>query len=331
MKETIQLAHGGGGRLSHELIRAEIIPRFGGEALPDAATLGISADRIVLSTDSFVVQPLFFPGGNIGDLAVHGTVNDIAVSGGRPRWLSLSMIIEEGFELEKLRIILDSIQRAAHDCGVNIVTGDTKVVRRGQADGMYLNTSGIGELMPGFELNAARVAPEDLILVSGPLAEHGVAVMTARSGINIADAPLSDSAPVHRLVQAVGEFAPAVKFMRDPTRGGLAAVLNELVEGRPFGIEIDEDRIPLAPGVRAVCEMLGLDALHIPSEGRLIAVCSPPCTAGILAKWQALPEGRQAALLGKVSAQAAMVVMQTVAGGKRIIDWPQGELLPRIC
>jgi hydrogenase expression/formation protein HypE len=332
--DRIELAHGGGGRLSHELIISEILPRFQSKSLahlPDAAGLHAPHGKIVVSTDSFVVQPLFFPGGNIGDLAVYGTVNDLAVSAARPRWLSLAMIIEEGFELEKLRQILNSIRNAAQSCGVEIVTGDTKVVHHGQADGLYLNTTGIGEPLPGFDLHPARVKPGDVVLASGSLAEHGVAVMTARSGINIKNAPPSDTASVYALVEAASAFAPEIRFMRDPTRGGLAGVLNELAAGRNFGIEIDETKIPLSPGVKAVCEMLGLEPVHIPSEGRLIAVCSPEAAPGVLTAWRALAAGAQAAAFGRITSGAGGVALQTASGGRRLVDWPQGELLPRIC
>jgi hydrogenase expression/formation protein HypE len=328
----VTLAHGGGGRLSRRLIREEIVSRLGGQGdLPDAAGLTAEGHGLLFTTDSFVVQPLEFPGGNIGDLAVHGTVNDLAVSGGRPRWLSLGLILEEGLPLQKLRRVLDSLAAAAADCGVEVVTGDTKVVARGQADGLYINTAGIGEPLPGFVLGPGRVRPGDRVLASGPLGDHGLAVLAVREGIRIADGPLSDTGPVHRLVQALAELAPDVRFMRDPTRGGAAAVLNELSEGREFGVELDEEAVPVSPGTRAVAEMLGMDILQVASEGRLLLVCAAGAAAEILARWHALPEGRGAACVGRIGSEAGRVILKTVSGGRRLVDVPQGELLPRIC
>jgi hydrogenase expression/formation protein HypE len=333
-EDIVRLAHGGGGRLSRRLIQQEILPRFGAEALrdlPDAAGLETEGRRLLFSTDSYVVQPSEFPGGNIGDLAVHGTVNDLAVCGGRPRWLSLGLILEEGLELALLRRVLDATAAAAAGCGIKVVTGDTKVVARGQADGIYINSAGIGEALEGFDLGPGRVRPDDRVLVSGPLADHGLAVLAVREGINIQNGPVSDTGPVHRLVLALNELAPAVRFMRDPTRGGAAAVLNELVEGRAFGVELAEQDIPVNPGTRAVAEMLGLDVLQVASEGRLFLVCAAEAAAEILIRWRRLPEGEKAACVGRVSAEAGRVILKTVSGGRRLVDVPQGELLPRIC
>lgn len=331
----IQLGHGGGGLLSRDLIREEILSRFGVGALrglPDAATLPMPAGRaLVFTTDGYVVQPIEFPGGTIGDLAVHGTVNDIAVCGGRPKWLSLSLILEEGLPRATLTRVLDSIKRAADDCGVTVVTGDTKVVARGQCDGMYVTTSGIGELMEGFSLSADGVREGDRILVSGPLGDHGMAVLAARKSIAISNGPQSDTGPVHRLVQAVQSVAGYVRFMRDPTRGGLAATLNELVEDRPVGVLLREESLPFSAGARAVAEMLGLDLLQVASEGRMVLVCDPQVAGVILDCWRALPEGRLATEVGVVTGRNGRVILETVAGGQRLVDVPRGELLPRIC
>ncbi|MDP6524221.1 MAG: hydrogenase expression/formation protein HypE [Kiritimatiellia bacterium] len=330
----VQLAHGGGGRLSRELIDKEIVSRFGGgalEGLPDAATLPRCDGEIVFSTDSFVVQPLFFPGGNIGDLAVHGTVNDISVCGATPRWLSMGLIIEEGLAISKLGEILDSVQVAANDCGVSIVTGDTKVVARGQCDGLYINTAGIGIKMPGFELGPHRITRGDHVLVSGTIAEHGLAVLASRKSIEIENGPLSDTGPVHRLVAACSDIAEDIHAMRDPTRGGLSAVLNELVEGTNTGIMLDETQIPLSQGGKAVVELLGLDPLHVASEGRMALMCSPDVSDDILARWHDMPEGESACRIGEVTDEAERVVMNTLIGGHRLVDIPRGELLPRIC
>lgn len=331
---AIQMAHGGGGRLTRELIAQEIVTRFGKgplAGLPDGATLPSSAGRIVFTTDSFVVQPLEFPGGNIGHLAVHGTVNDLAVCGGRPLWLSLALIIEEGLPLATLRTILDSVKSAADDCGVAIATGDTKVVAHGQCDGLYINTSGIGELLEGFDLSPDRIREGDAVLVSGPLADHGMAVMACRQNIRIENGPSSDTAPVHRLVQVAQEFAGAVRFMRDPTRGGAATVLNEMAEGRTIDVLLREQDIPFSVGTRAVSEMLGLDPLHVASEGRMLLVCENGVAARILAKWRSMPEGRSAAVIGSIAAGKGRVILETVSGGRRLVDIPRGELLPRIC
>lgn len=333
-EDRILLAHGGGGRLSRDLIDAEIVSRFGDgplKGLPDGATLPISSDHMVFTTDSFVVQPIEFPGGNIGDLAVHGTVNDIAVCGGVPRWLSLGLILEEGLPLDLLRRVLDSLKAAADACDVTVATGDTKVVAAGQCDGLFINTAGVGEKLETFQLSPANLQPGDRILVSGPVGDHGFAVLAARESIHIQNGPQSDSAPVHRLVQAALPQAADVRFMRDPTRGGLASVLNEMVEDAPIGISLKEEHIPVSPGAHAVSELLGLDPLHVASEGRLLMVCSATSAPDILTAWQALPEGQQAIEIGEVTSEAGRVVLQTLMGGRRLVDVPRGELLPRIC
>ena len=249
MNNNIQLAHGGGGKLSSQLIAEEIVTRFGGDALkglPDAATLQFSGKKLIFSTDSFVVSPIEFPGGNIGDLAVHGTVNDISVAGGRPRWLSLGLILEEGLPMDLLRKILDSIKDAAENCGVEIVTGDTKVVSKGQCDKIYINTAGIGEAVEGFDMGADKLKTGDCVIVSGPVGEHGMSVMSSRENINIKHGPESDSAPVFHLVESIEEYAGKIRFMRDPTRGGVAAALNEIVSGSSVGILLEEENMPVS-------------------------------------------------------------------------------------
>jgi hydrogenase expression/formation protein HypE len=333
-EQVIQLAHGGGGRLTRELIEHEIVTRFGHgplRGLPDGATLPSPGDRLVFTTDSFVVQPLEFPGGNIGDLAVHGTVNDLSVCGGEPKWLSLSLIIEEGLPFSVLGRILDSVRAAADACGVTVATGDTKVVARGQGDGLYVNTAGIGSAMPEFTLGPERICEGDCVLVSGTLADHGMAVMSARQNMDFIHGPQSDTGSVQRLVMAVRELGAAVRFMRDPTRGGAATVLNEMVEGRELGILLKERDLPLASATRAVAEMLGVDPLHAASEGRLILVCAPDVAQVIVKLWRAMTEGAGAVCLGTVTRDKGRVVMETVTGGRRLVDVPRGELLPRIC
>ncbi len=332
--DTIQLAHGGGGRLSRELINTEIVSRFGEgplKGLPDGAVLSVGTDQIVFSTDSFVVQPIEFPGGNIGSLAVHGTVNDVAVSGGEPKWISLAIILEEGFPLETLQRVLDATMHAAKACDVQVATGDTKVVSRGQCDGIYINTAGIGEMLPNFSLTPDSIREGDCILVNGCLGDHGLAVMAARETIHIQGGPISDSAPVHSLVQAAQPYAEHIRFMRDPTRGGAAAVLNELTEDRPFGVLLQESKIPFSPGALGVCEMLGIDPLHVASEGRLITICAPEVADDILAAWRNDPYGTGAVCMGAITAEKGRVVMETITGGRRLVDVPRGELLPRIC
>ncbi|MBN2803762.1 MAG: hydrogenase expression/formation protein HypE [Deltaproteobacteria bacterium] len=334
MTNKIEIAHGGGGLLTRQLIEDEIVSRFGDgplEGLPDGANLPSVNGRIVFSTDSFVVSPNFFPGGNIGDLAVHGTVNDLAVSGAKPLWLSLALILEEGLEIEKLRTILDSVKAAADDCGVKIVTGDTKVVAKGQCDGVYINTAGIGEAYPYYQLETSLVEEGDVVIVSGNLGDHGMAIMGAREGL-LGDSTLkSDSAPVHRLVKAIKPFAGDIKFMRDPTRGGLAAVLNEIAESTEYGIELKETDIPFSPEAKGLAEILGFDLLHVASEGRMLLVCREDSMAGIIKAWKELPEGKNCAVIGRVNRERGRVVLETAIGGRRIIDVPRGELLPRIC
>ena len=332
--DHILLAHGSGGRLTRDLIEKEIVSRFGDgplAGLPDAAELPAIAGPILFTTDSFVVQPLEFPGGNIGHLAVHGTVNDLAVAGAKPKWLSVGLIIEEGLSLDLLRRVLDTIRAAADEAQVQVVTGDTKVVGRGQCDGLYINTAGIGEKLSEFNLTPQRVCAGDRVLVNGTLGDHGMAVLAARKGIDIEHGPLSDTASVHRLVAAVRGQAAEVHFMRDPTRGGLSAVLNEVVEHLPVTVELREESLPLSSGTRAVSDMLGLDPLHMASEGRVVLFCAADAADAVLSAWHALPEGRDAACIAEVVAGEGRVTLETITGGRRLVDVPRGELLPRIC
>jgi hydrogenase expression/formation protein HypE len=332
--QRIELGHGGGGRLSRDFVESQILSRFGNECLaplPDAARLPAQDADLLFTTDSFVVQPFEFPGGNIGELAVYGTVNDISVSGGRPLWLSLALIVEEGLPFATLGRILDSARDAATACGVRIVTGDTKVVPRGQCDGLYVNTAGIGRAIPGYNLSASSLREGDRIIVSGTIGEHGAAVLCARKNISIANGPVSDAAPVHRLVEAAAPWSDGIRFMRDPTRGGLAAVLNEAAAQAPRGVVLHEGALPVSPQVRAVAEMLGLDVLHVPSEGRIVAVVAPEATEAVLRAWRGTACGRGAVEVGEVAGKPGRVIMETLAGGRRLVDLPRGELLPRIC
>jgi hydrogenase expression/formation protein HypE len=330
---TILLAHGGGGLLARELIQAEIVGRFGDgplRGLPDAARLPASDGALLFTTDSFVVSPLVFPGGDIGTLAVCGTVNDLAVAGARPRWLSLGLVLEEGLERALLGRILDSVRNQAEACGVRVVTGDTKVVPHGLCDGMYINTAGIGNALQGLEPDAARVREGDSVLLSGTLGDHGMAVLACREGIAV-EGPRSDCGPVHRLTAALAPLGPAVRFLRDPTRGGVAGVLHDLADARPVGIDLDEAALPVAPATQAVAELLGIDLLGAACEGRVLAVLAPDAADAALRAWTALPEGAGAVRIGRVTGEAGRVALRTVAGGRRRIDAPRGEQLPRIC
>ncbi len=331
-KPVVTLDHGSGGRKTAELIREMLLPAFDNPALSalgDGAALDL-AGPLVFSTDSFVVQPLFFPGGDIGKLAVCGTVNDLAMCGGVPRCLSLGMILEEGFPLSDLERIVASIARTAREAGVQIVTGDTKVVERGRGDGVYLNTSGIGTLAcPGLTPDAIR--PGDRVLISGALGDHGAAVMMARNGFAGGDALRSDCRPLHRLARAAWE-AGGVRVLRDPTRGGVATTLNEFTEGRTFSIELEEDALPIHSPVRTACDLLGLDPLYCANEGKLLAVCAPERAEAVLAALRALPGGEEAAEIGRVTERyPGRVVLHNFLGVGRVLGVLTGAQLPRIC
>jgi hydrogenase expression/formation protein HypE len=324
--------------MGRDLVRDHIAARFSAAhlaGLPDAASIRAGGADLLFTTDSYVVSPAEFPGGNIGHLAVHGTVNDLAVSGARPLFLSLGLILEEGLPVAVLDRVLQAMQTAAREAGVRVVTGDTKVVPHGAADGLYLNTAGIGERLPGFALEAAGIREGDAVLASGSLGDHGMAVMAARHNLGRGDGPASDTASVFPLVEAAVPYAPAVRFMRDPTRGGAAGVLNELVEDRDdIGIMLDEAAVPFSRPARAVAEVLGLDLLQSACEGRLLLVCAPEAADPLLAAWRALPGGAGAACIGRVACTpglAGRVAAVTLTGGRRMVDQPRGELLPRIC
>ncbi len=325
----ITLAHGGGGKAANELIRQEILPRFGDgplAGLPDGASL---PEGLVFSTDSFVVTPAFFPGGDIGKLAVCGTVNDLYMAGGIPRYLSLSMILEEGFPRESLARLLDSVKRTADLCGVTIATGDTKVVPKGAADGVYLNTAGIGLADPRLTLGRNRLAPGDVILVSGDVGRHGMAILAARHGLG-GDALVSDCAPLGPWVEKAKEVAAQdIKFMRDPTRGGVGGVLAELVENSPCGIEIAEGDLPVVPAVRTVAGMMGVDPLFSACEGRMVLAAAAEAAEAILAAWKKLDP--TAARIGTVNGEAGKVTLRGEWGGRRLLIQPAGDQLPRIC
>ncbi len=332
---NIVMGHGAGGKMMNDLIRHLFANEFQNPLLgqlADSTTIDLNGGRLAFTTDSFVVSPLFFPGGDIGELAVNGTVNDLAMSGARPLYLSAGFILEEGLAMETLGRIANSMARACKAAGVEIAAGDTKVVNRGQGDGVYINTSGIGTIGSGVEIAPNRGRVGDAVLVSGTMGDHGIAVMSVREGLKFETEIRSDTAPLHGLVQAMLEAAPEIHCLRDLTRGGLGAVLNELAETSKVGIEFDETTVPLKGAVVAACEMLGLDPLFIANEGKLVAFVPADQAERCLAAMRVHPEGGEAAIIGKVVAEhPGMVVGKTSIGGSRVVELPAGELLPRIC
>jgi hydrogenase expression/formation protein HypE len=332
--DQILLGHGGGGRLSAELLQQVFLPAFGNEvlaALEDQATVEVGG-RIAFTTDSFVVRPLFFPGGDIGKLAVHGTVNDLAVGGAVPRFLAGAFILEEGLPLDDLRRIVASMREACAAAGVALVTGDTKVVDRGKGDGVYITTTGIGLVPAERSLSIRNARPGDCILVSGTLGDHGIAILSVREGLEFETVLESDTAPLHGLAEAILTACPATRCMRDPTRGGLSSTLNELAAASGVGVELDEAAIPLRREVRGACEMLGLDPLYVANEGKLVAVVPPDDAGRVLAAMRSHPLGRNAALIGRVVADhPRLVTLRSVVGGERVVSMLSGEQLPRIC
>lgn len=335
LHDRIVLGHGSGGRLSTQLLQDVFLPLFSNpilDRLEDQAVFAVGASRIAFTTDSFVVKPLFFPGGDIGSLAVHGTVNDLAMGGSNPLFLSAAFIIEEGFPLVSLHDIARSMSRAAHEAGVSIVTGDTKVVERGKADGLYINTSGIGFVPEGVSLSAANARPGDVVLLSGAIGDHGTAIMASREGLEFETTIRSDSAPLHGLVADMLAVSRLIRCFRDPTRGGLSSSLNEIATQSQVSIEIDESRIPVRDEVRGACELLGLDPLYVANEGKLVAVVSPETADELLAAMRRNPLGLDAEIIGRVGQdKPGMVTMRTPLGSARIVDLLPGDQLPRIC
>jgi hydrogenase expression/formation protein HypE len=299
----------------------------------DQSAFDVAGGRMVMTTDAYVVTPIFFPGGDIGSLAVHGTINDVAMAGAQPLFLAAGFIIEEGFALADLKRIADSMGEAARAAGVSIITGDTKVVERGKADGVFVTTTGVGVVPDGLDLSSDKARPGDRVILSGSIGDHGVAVMSKRQNLTFETAIVSDSAPLHRLVAAMVEAGgPALRVMRDPTRGGLAATLNELAHQSNIGFRISEETIPVKPEVAAACDLLGLDPLYVANEGKLVAIVAPEAAEIVLAAMRAHPLGRDAAIIGEVVAdEHNFVQMTTGFGGGRIVDWLSGEQLPRIC
>ena len=334
----IDLTHGAGGRATAQLIAELFAPHFDRDDNPwlrqgnDQAIMPPPGGRLALSTDCHVVTPLFFPGGDIGTLAVNGTVNDLAMGGARPLYLSAGFILEEGLPLADLLRVVQSMAQAAAAAGVHIVTGDTKVVERGKADGLFITTAGVGVVPDGVELDGANARPGDAVIVSGYLGDHGMAILSQREALGF-DSPIaSDCAALNGLVTHMLQHCPSLRLLRDPTRGGLANTLNELCQQSGVGMRINEAAVPVRPAVRAACEFFGLDPLYLANEGKLIAVCAAADAAALVQAMQAHPLGRDAAVIGEVCADAhGFVRMTTPFGGERLLDWLHGEMLPRIC
>ncbi len=337
--QRVILGHGSGGQLSNALMRDVLAPALAaaspGGPLNDAAVVelpGVAGARLAFTTDSFVVSPIRFPGGDIGELAVNGTVNDLAMMGAQPLAISLAYVIEEGLPLEELRLITASAAAAAARAGARIVTGDTKVVGRGAADGLFVNTAGIGLVPDGVSPSADRARPGDVVLLSGPIGLHGVAIMSVREGLEFEVEIASDTAALNGLVAAMLAVEPDVRVLRDPTRGGLSSALNEIAAASRVGMVLDEPAIPIPGPVRAACEFLGLDPLHVANEGKLVAIVPAACAEAVLAAMRAVPEGADAARIGEVVADhPGMVTIRTIVGSERIVDMLVGEQLPRIC
>jgi hydrogenase expression/formation protein HypE len=332
MTDRVLLAHGSGGKLSHDLVERNLVATLSNpilDRLDDSAVLELSG-RLAFTTDSYTVSPIFFPGGDIGKLAVCGTVNDLAMNGATPLYLSLSFIIEEGFSLAELEKIVDSVHQAATEAGVEIVTGDTKVVNQGSADKLFINTSGIGTIPEGIDISGANARPGDKVIVNGPIGDHGIAILSQREGLRFNVPIVSDCAPLNKLVAEI--VSPDIHCLRDPTRGGLASTLNELAKQSQVGIKINEESLPVNEAVLAACELLGFDPLYIANEGKLIAVVAPDYADAALAKMKQNKYGTEAAVIGEILPEhQGRVVMKTRLGSSRIVDMPVGELLPRIC
>jgi hydrogenase expression/formation protein HypE len=334
MDDSILLAHGSGGKLSHELVEKKFLPFLANPALNklDDSAIFEASGRLAFTTDGYVVNPIFFPGGDIGKLAVCGTVNDLAMNGARPLYLSLSAIIEEGFLVSELEQVVQSIKKAAEEAEVSIIAGDTKVVNRGQADKLFITTSGVGIISPGVDISGANARAGDKVLLSGTIGDHGIAVMSQREGLRFSMTLKSDCAPLNKLVSQMLEVSSRIHCMRDPTRGGLATTLNELARQSKVGIVIEETKIPVKDEVKAACELLGLDPIHVANEGKLVAIVDPTDADKILAQMRKNSYGRAAAIIGEVTNEhSGRVVMKTKLGPSRIVDMLSGELLPRIC
>ncbi len=333
--KTIQLDQGSGGRATHELVSELFVKHFQNDlllAMNDSAVFHLYGTRLAMTTDSYVVDPILFPGGDIGSLAVHGTVNDLAMLGAQPLYLTAGFILEEGLELETLHYVVASMSLAAKLAGVQIVAGDTKVVPKGKADRLFINTAGIGVIAPGVDLSGSNARPGDAVIVSGTIGDHGMAVLCRREGLTFENEILSDSAPLHDLVARILEVCPGLRVLRDPTRGGLATTLNEIAVQSRVGIRLFEEAIPVRPDVAGACEMLGLDPLYVANEGKLVAILPADAVQTVLDCLHAHPLGADAAQIGEVTeADPGRVFLRTRIGGHRLVDMLRGEQLPRIC
>jgi hydrogenase expression/formation protein HypE len=333
--DIILLGHGGGGLLSHELVTQKFLPLFTNiylERLEDGAVFDIEGKKLCFSTDSYVVKPIFFPGGDIGSLAVHGTVNDLAMCGGMPLFLSAGFILEEGFPMKQLEKIIESMAQAAAMANVQIVTGDTKVVARGAADGLYINTTGIGVIHYGGNVSVSSIAPGDVIILNGTIGDHGAAILSKREELGLETEVISDSAPLNGLVENILKASPHVHCMRDATRGGLGAILAEIADQSKCQIILEEKDIPVKDAVKGVCEILGFDPMFLANEGKMVAFCSQADAQKVLQTIRAHPYGKDAAIIGQVGEKdTGRLILNTVIGGSREIDLPAGELVPRIC
>jgi hydrogenase expression/formation protein HypE len=333
--QEIVLAHGSGGKLSQQLIQEILLPQFRNELLDvqhDGAVFLVNGTRLAFSTDSFVVSPIFFPGGDIGKLAVHGTVNDLAMCGAQPLYLSAGFILEEGLSMQDFWAVVLSMRKAAATAGVALVTGDTKVVDRGKADKIFINTSGIGVVPEGVNIHPGRARPGDKVIVSGEIAVHGIAIMSVREGLEFETEISSDTAPLNGLVKAVLAAATDIHVLRDPTRGGITSALSEIAQSARVGVHLDEAKIPISEEVKGACEILGLDPLYVANEGKLLAIVSPQDADSVLSAMQTHPLGEKAAVIGSITEDhPSFVFMKTRIGGTRVVDMLSGEQLPRIC
>lgn len=335
VQDSILLGHGSGGKMSADLLRRVLLPALQNrvlERLDDQAIIEINGNKLAFTTDSFVVKPLFFPGGDIGSLAVNGTINDLAMGGAQPMFLSLALILEEGLSMDTLKRVIESIRVAAAIAGVFVVTGDTKVVEKGCGDGLFLNTSGIGIVSEEAQLSANQARPGDCVLLSGTMGDHGITILSQREGLEFESEIASDTAPLHGLVADMLAAGPGIRCMRDPTRGGLSSSLNEIAVCSEVGIELEESAIPIREDVQGACEMLGLDPLYVANEGKLVAIVDAAAAERILEAMRQNPLGPNAALIGKVtSSHLGIVTMRTRMGTSRIVDMLSGDQLPRIC
>ncbi len=331
--DRILLGHGSGGTMMYRLIREHFAPEFEMKSLNDSAVLeGINKGKIAFTTDSYVVSPVFFPGGNIGDLSVYGTVNDLSMVGAKPLYMTVGFILEEGFPLDDLKRILSSMSTAAEKAEVKIVAGDTKVVNRGKGDGIFINTSGIGIIEEGLDISPLRVKPADKVIISGPIGNHGISIIGERNSLTFEPPILSDTAPLNGLVRDMLNTTKKIHAMRDPTRGGLATTLKEIATDSGYCIVIEEEFIPVPPGVRGACELLGFDPLYVANEGILVAIASPDVAESLVNIMKKHPLGKETRLIGDVQeAPAGMVLLKTLIGGTRIVEMLSGDQLPRIC